>query len=138
VNKKVKFLKHYSIDFGYLLEPCIETWRFFLNSRRILAIDNLKEKHNFRTFNFNTAFWLYTANKKAVSSGWFLCPDLSPTHRVFEHRLCLPPRPFPPKRERERVRARGLGRDESVAGREIETHTQRCVGKLVGRHGGWR
>jgi len=31
---KVKKFKHSSIIFGYLLEQCIETWRFFKKEKR--------------------------------------------------------------------------------------------------------
>jgi hypothetical protein len=42
LNMKKKVLKHPSIIFGYLLEPCIEIWWFFLNFGRIRATENFK------------------------------------------------------------------------------------------------
>jgi hypothetical protein len=52
---------------GYLLEPCIEFWWFFLTLGQIvMAIENLKMAYDFSIFNFDLKFWLYvTSIKKA-------------------------------------------------------------------------
>jgi hypothetical protein len=43
LNMKVNCVKHPSIFFGYLLEPCIEIEEKILNFHRVLAIENLKK-----------------------------------------------------------------------------------------------
>ncbi len=39
-------------------------WRFFLNSGRIMAIENLKKRMSSALLIFNIAFWLYIASPK--------------------------------------------------------------------------
>jgi len=52
LNMKVKFFKHSSLFFCHLLEPCIETWKIFLNFGWDLAIEKLKKTLDFSTFNY--------------------------------------------------------------------------------------
>ncbi len=49
--------------FGYLLEPCIEIWIFFLRYSRIMAIINRKKLLILALLIFNTPFWLSIARK---------------------------------------------------------------------------
>jgi hypothetical protein len=50
--------------FGYLLEPHIEIWIFFLRYSQITAIKNLKMLSILAFLKFNTPFWLSIASQK--------------------------------------------------------------------------
>jgi len=52
--------------FGYLLEACLEFWRFiFLNLDRIMAIESLKKHMVIAPLICNNiTFWLYTGSKQ--------------------------------------------------------------------------
>jgi hypothetical protein len=52
---------------GYLLEPCIEIWRFFLNLFQILAIENLKKLLILALLVFSFTFCQYIARKKGLT-----------------------------------------------------------------------
>jgi hypothetical protein len=46
LNMKLIFLKHQVYVFGYLLEPCVNIWRFFFQILNwILAIENSPQKN---------------------------------------------------------------------------------------------
>jgi hypothetical protein len=52
--------------FGCILEPCIETWQFFLNFGRMLAVENLKIKHMILALLIsNIPFWLHITSKES-------------------------------------------------------------------------
>jgi hypothetical protein len=51
---------------GYLLEPCIEIWRFFLNFFQILAIENLKKLLILALLMFSFTFCQYIASEKGL------------------------------------------------------------------------
>jgi hypothetical protein len=51
--------------FGYLLEPCIKIWNFFLNFGRVMAIEKPQKKYAFSTLYLYTFIYLfYIAIKK--------------------------------------------------------------------------
>jgi hypothetical protein len=51
--------------FGYLLEPCIKIWNFFLNFGRVMAIEKPQKKKVFNTLYLYTFIYLfYIAIKK--------------------------------------------------------------------------
>jgi len=51
-NKCGRIFKISFYIFGYLLEPCIEIWRFFMKLGRIMAIENLKKQMIFSVLHF--------------------------------------------------------------------------------------
>jgi hypothetical protein len=72
LNMKVNCVKHPSIIFGYLLEPCIEIKIYTLIFHRILAIENLKEHMILTLFKiFNKSFWPYIYIYKAQGVFFF-------------------------------------------------------------------
>jgi len=56
---KVNCVKHPSIIFGYLLEPCIEIEEKILNFHRILTIENLKKHMILTLFKFSIKHFGY-------------------------------------------------------------------------------
>ncbi len=68
INMKVKFLKHPSIFFGYLLEPCSEIWPKIKKKKKLVKFWLLKitKMNSILALLFIFLFWLYIARKKRV------------------------------------------------------------------------
>jgi hypothetical protein len=60
--------------FGYLLEPCIEIWNFFLNLVELWLLKNHKKAHDFSTLYFYIVFIiiLYSQKRRLIETNDYM------------------------------------------------------------------